>query len=260
MAEFPASWSLVKNSLPSLASYALGSVVSAYRAGKRARAAIDSDSRDPRVVAPMSRPIPARRVSMRRYKRRTFRKVPRPFGVRSLVRSTPPLGPLSLLGAGTTGFLVETPALNYVQTSDLTTAFQYFRIKKVVLHLWPRVDPSNSGVSNNFIAQVSAACDLANSTVPTAVTQVTAYENSRSMALVPGKVFNYTFYPRPVNQMGGAVSDGGYGAAPWISLDSLGIAQAHRCLKLAVANNNAATSNIYYDYYFDIHFDVKGFK
>ena len=161
--------------------------------------------------------------------------------------------------AGVSNF-VSRITLNLVQTSDLQAMYKSFKISKVVLHLTPRLDPGNSGLTNNSIAMLNACCDPENTTNPTGPTQIGAYANSRAMWVSSGKTFKYTFYPKVsngvINAAGSLASSGTYGPNPWLKLDGDGIAIPHDCLKVSVFLPALIAAS--FDYFFDVTFAVRG--
>ncbi len=127
------------------------------------------------------------------------------------------------------------------------------------MHLVPRVDPANSGVVNNYQALVAAACDPENTTTPTSIIGITAYDNSYQKFLNAADKFTYTFYPKVTNSIdisGVATAAGSYAMNPWIRLDSTGVTVPHLSLKLGF--NVGASTTVAFDYYYDIHFDTRG--
>lgn len=150
-------------------------------------------------------------------------------------------------------------ALSTVQTSDLTPVYRLYRIRKVVLHLVPRVDNANSGLANNFQGMVAAACDPESTAVPAAITAITAYDNSYQKHIVSGDRFKYTFYPKVTNSVdigGTATAAGSYAMNPWLRLDATGITVPHLSLKLGVQVTSSTT--VSFDAFYEFHFDVKG--
>lgn len=149
------------------------------------------------------------------------------------------------------------------KTSDLTSLFRLYRIRKVVLHLVPRVDTANSGVTNNFQAMINCCCDPEDDTSPASVADVTAYDNSYSKFVVSGDRFRYTFYPKVRNTVsnGGitTVNSGSYGMNPWLTLDTAGTSVPHYCLKYVInAVGNTSPTTVNFNCFYEYHFDVKG--
>lgn len=264
----PGSWNLVKRNLPTLLGAGAGAVIGAWKAGRKAAARIQEDSQRSRFptwsVKQRSRNMPrysAMRIGRRRYPMRRRGTAGRRKGMsqefRRIVRSTGISN--EAVAAATLKFDTYSPTLNQVQTSDLTAIYRLYRLKKVVMHLVPRVDPGNSGVSSNFTAYVGTCCDPESTTAPTALTQISAYDNSYQKWLVSGDRYSYTFYPKVTNSIdisGTATAAGSYSTNPWLRLDSVGITVPHLCLKLGISVG--AVSSLTYDVYYDYHFDVKG--
>lgn len=260
---FPGSWGLVRKNLPTLIGAGVGALAGSLSAGRRAykQVQLDNKTRFPTWTEQKMRSVPARRVGGRRitFRRRAVRRT-RPVSIdyRRVVRSSSALTTLTI-SAGTFNSVVANIALNGCQTSDLTSAYRLFRIRKVVLHLVPRVDSANSALANNFNCVVAAANDPEGTTVPGSLAAVTAYDNGYMKWLRSSQEFRYTFYPKVVNTVdvsGTATAAGSYAMNPWLQLNATGIAVPHRQLVLVVGCNS--TSTISFDYYFDYHFDVKG--
>lgn len=265
MNPFPGSWPLVRKNLPGLLGAGLYTIGSNYLAGRRAYKALRQDSvRQPfatntvsRTKMPVSR-RPAMRIAKRRMTRR-FSKGMSTNMTKRFVRSTSLTGNSLQVTATTAAYTSINASLNNVLTSDLTPVYRLYRIRKVVLHLVPRVDTANSAQVSNYNAFVSAACDPESTAAPANPTQVSAYDNSYQKFVTSGDRFTYTFYPKVTNSVdinGTASAVGSYAANPWLRLDSTGITVPHLSLKLAIQTNAATTLN--FDYYFDYHFDVRG--
>lgn len=256
---------------------AVAGLAAAYSAGRRAGSAIDRDKAFPtwtgeRTTMPslkQSRVVSGRRrgySSM--YRRRLRYGYPRKSYTglyKRLVRSTGVFANLLIPGGAGAGFLSSTIALSAVRTIDLIGAFRFFRIRKCVVHAVPRVDTSNSGLANNFQAIIGACCDPENTTVPSTVTEVAAYDNSYQKWVQSGQSFRYTFYPKLVNSVGNsgaaAFVGGQTGLNDWIQLNGAGIAIPHNCLKMfANVGSPAPVGGLTYDLYVDVHFDVKGMQ
>lgn len=258
---FPASWGLVKRSLPPLAAYAAGRLIESYRAGQRASKAI---ARDPPFATSTTtmRAVPTkrRRTALRRstvYRTRYVR--PRGYGgYRRIVRSAPS-APISIINA-TTSYHSITCRLNEVHTQDILDVYRFYRLRKVVLHLVPRVDLANSGLVNNYNVSVAAGCDPENNTAPSTISSITALDNHRMSWLTSGGVFKYSFYPKAINTVdssGTATPVSSYGMNPWLFCNAAGVAIPHYALKLGV--KTGANTTMTFDYYLEYHFDVKGF-
>lgn len=262
---FPGSWPLVRKNLPALLGAGVGAIASTYAAGRRAYRAIDRDTRAQRLPTFSYKPSMPQRVAVRRprmarpYKTRRYArsKGMNTLDHRRIVRSTA-LSTLSVTAASS-AMNSNNILLNTVQTSDLTPVFRLYRIRKVVMHLVPRVDAANSGLVNNFNVQVAACCDPESTTAPTNTQAITAYDNSYSKWVTSGDKFRYTFYPKVTNTVdisSAATPAGSYAINPWLRLDSVGITVPHLCLKFGATLGGGSTLAL--DYYFDIHFDVRG--
>lgn len=267
MDEFPSSWNLVKRSLPTLASYAIGSITSAYRAGQRQAKAVSLDSDTPVTWQGQRLPLPSRmpKVSYRprRYYRRRYRRsrvsksVSNPY--RTLVRSTN-IASWTINNTNDFKAIVDFK-LSDVRTDDIINVYRQYRIRKIVLHVTPRVDPANSGLSNNFQYLMTAALDPDAGVTLGSITNrvLTSYDNSYSKFVNSGEQFNYTCYPKATNAIegtGGVTALlGAYSRNPWIQMSSTGILVPHKQL-LFFATTGAATT-VSFDWYFDIHFEVR---
>jgi len=247
---------LLKPTWGTVATLAAGALGSAISSGLRSRS---SGGADRSVAMPsMKRRLPSRPRygSRRKYLRRY---VPRsPFSPwRRIVRTGATFD--SSIAAATFTGAVSNFALSDVQTSDLTSAYRLFRIRKVVAYFVARIDAANSGVANNYCIRVTAACDPEGTTAPASSTAVSAYDNSRDAWLSSGTVFKYTFYPKVVNSVdnaGVATAAGSYDLNPWLQLNGTGIAIPHRQLVWGIATGSTTTVSI--SRYFEYHFDVKG--
>lgn len=266
---FPGSWSLVKKNLPSLIGAGIGAIASSYASGRRAYKQLESERKSaPFATSTTSRTsarqptMPtrayrtARRVRRRMMRRPRFSKGMTTNAVKRFVRSSTlfTVG----LSASSTVFQSSNITLSNVQVSDLTPIYRLFRIRKVVLHLVPRVDPGNSGLVNNFQCMIAAACDPESTAAPTNITQVTAYDNSYQKLLTAGEKFTYTFYPKVTNTIdvsGAATAAGSYATNPWVRLDATGITVPHLSIKLGI---QSAVTTMNFDYYYDLHFDTRG--
>lgn len=273
---FPGSWSLVKRNLPGLLGAGLGAAAANFAAGRRAylQAKKDTAQRFPTWSEKKpslrmsykssygSRRVAGRRRAFRRYGRRLPRG--RVFGegpAKTLIRTSPIFS--TSVSAATSVYNVYSPILGSasigVYTSDLTSAFRLYKIKKVVLKLVPRVDPANSGLTNNFQALVAVACDPEDTSTPGSIGAITAYDNSYQKFITSSNQLTYTFYPKPVNAVGvsGATAYvGSYASNPWLQLNATGLTVPHNALKLGI--NTGSSTTINFDMYFEYHFLVKG--
>lgn len=270
MEYFPASWGLVKRSAGPLLGYAAGRIVESYKAGQRAARAIDSESSSKFATwserRPMAKSYMLKRRRPRRWGRRYRRRIYKTGddGFRRIVRSSAP-GVLTLPANTLFAAVYNGINLGVIVTSDLQSVYEFFRIRKVVLHLTPRIDPANSGITNNFQALIQCACDPSGVVTPlTSANQVSAYDNSYSKWVQSGQSYTYTFYPKAVNTVyngsSASVASGGYGMNPWLMLDPTGVGIQHKELIVSASVPVASTVALNFDYYWDIHFDVKGFN
>lgn len=263
---FPGSWNLVRKNLPGLLGAGVGALAGSIVAGRKAYNQVQADNRRSRFVTWSERKMPVRmarplRIGRRRFSRRRFvsRNKGMSLGYRRIVRSTAPVA-ITITGPAATAQSSTNMVLSNVETSDLQAVYRLYRLRKVVLHLVPRVDPGAG--TTQLQTLVAAACDPESTAVPAGVTQVTAYDNSFSKWVQAGQRFTYTFYPKVTNTIdvsGTATAAGSYMMNPWLRLDSVGVNVPHLSLKLAVSTGTglgAATQS--FDYYFDHHFDVKG--
>lgn len=254
MDPFPASWGLVKRNLPGLLASGLYTLGSNYLSARRN--IIPRQQPNLPMSTNYRRPI---RMMRRRVYKRKFNKGMTVNAVKRIVRSTGLQGNALSLVATAASYTTLNNTLSQVQTSDLSPIYRLYRLRKVVLHIVPRVDTANSGVVNNIQCLVAACCDPETTAVPTTMTQVTAYDNSYQKFLTSADRFNYTFYPKVTNSVdisGTATGVGSYASNPWLRLDANGITVPHLSLKVAIQAYQATT--IGFDYYFDYHFDVRG--
>lgn len=263
----------MKKNLPGLVGAGLGAVAANFVAGRRAYLQAKKDN-EQRFATWSEKKMPlksmrsARRIGGRRYRyRRSYRrpgKVVGDGGSKRLVRTSPIFSTSIAVGAATS-FPTYQPTLGSatigVYTADLTSAYRLYRIRKVVLHVIPRIDEANSGLANNYQTYVAAACDPEDTTAASSLIQVTAYDNSYQKWITGSDRLTYTFYPKAVNVVWdgtAASSTGSYGMNPWLQLNATGLAIPHRCLKLAFNTGANATVALNYDMYLEYHFDVKG--
>lgn len=259
----------IKKNFGPLLGGAIGAVTGAISAGRAAhrQALLDRASEPfPGVRRPSIRPMayrsstrrPLRRRFKRSYRRKSYRK-PMSRGTLRIVR-TSGINSLTITSSGYSSS-ASTISLNAVKTSDLTPTYRLYRIRKVVLHLVPRVDTSDSGVVNNFNAFIAAACNPeGTSSAPANMQDITAFDNSYSKWITSGDRFTYSFVPKVVNEVAGnggtASASGSYGLNPWLMLTTTGITIPHQQLLLAA--QVGAQTTLTYDYFYDIHFDVSG--
>lgn len=201
-----------------------------------------------------------RRTFIRRFGvRKTYRQ-PRLSDHVFLTRSTSPQTSLQIAGGFSTGFHTDTIDLAKVQTADLIAKYKLYRIKYVDLILTNRVDPANSGVSNNSAPLIVAACDPASSGVVTSMTQLGAYDNHKASFVPSGRTFTYRFYPKvtnTVNLSGVATAAGSYNSNPWLRCDATGVTIPHLSCVMAVQNTAVSVTTLVYSYYYRIGFEVK---
>lgn len=232
----------------------------AFKLGRRAYQQSINDPPFPTTTMPvkMSRPL---KVAGRR------RNYPRTFGRR---RNTPLYRQYRRSATATTflstttisGGYILSPTLGGVPTADISSAYRMFRIRKCVFTMYPRVDPANSGLVNNF--QYTAY--MANNpegpvAAPTSINDMSIYDNCASKPLVSGQVFTYTFYPKVTNSVQGAstaVSAGSYATNPWLKFDAAGLAVPHQQLLVFVQQGGTpGSTTINFEGYVTIYFDVK---
>lgn len=260
---FPGSWPLVRKNLPALLGAGVGAIAGSLAAGRRAYKQVQLDNRvkfptwtERKMPGAMKRRFNIRRRSAYR-RRRPFTKRGMSSPDKRIVRSS---GILTLTQtASLSAVSSQNVTLSQISTTDLTGIYSLYRIRKVVCHLTPRVDSANSGLANNFVAMVATACDSESTAAPSDVGTVTAYDNSYSKFIKAGTEYRYTFYPKVTNSVdvsGTATAAGSYGMNPWLRLDATGITVPHLSLKIATRTGASTTLN--YDYYYDIHFDVRG--
>lgn len=145
-------------------------------------------------------------------------------------------------------------ALSGVQTSDLIAMYDQYKINYVDLHIMPRFDPAQSGVTNNAQCFGAFACDPTGQvTTPTWI-QVTAFANAKVAPLVAGRSVRYRFRPRVINTLSG----GNYSVntSDWLVCSAAGVALPHLRL-LANITSTLTTDTNGFDYVLSINFTVK---
>lgn len=167
----------------------------------------------------------------------------------TVVRSTTPVL-YSFSAGGITTY--NDPALQNIQYSDLTSAYDRFRINWVEAYITPQYDPGQSGVTNNAIMTLYLACDPGGHyTAPTEL-QVGAFDNHRVFHLAAGKTYRYRFQPKPVN----ALAAGSFASSTdWLFSSASGAGVLHqRLLISATAANASDTLGIVITYRFNVTF------
>jgi len=146
--------------------------------------------------------------------------------------------------------------LGLVQIADVQAMYDMYKVDRVTLHLQPRYDPGQSGVTNNTNVWVIAACDPTNQLVPPTWAQIGAFDGAKLGSLGSGKTFSYSFSPKATN----ALASGNVAAATdWIYLSAAGYNIAHHNLMLGIQSGN--TSDVLqFDYVWEITFSVKTTK
>lgn len=200
---------------------------------------------------------------MRRYRRRFKRRarVPRTITPASAVITVRRTGAVTTgtLVAGVYNIVVD-PSISAVNTGDLTAMFDHYRVRKVIVHVTPQIDPANSGVANNSTYTIAAACTTEAVAAPTSLQIVTSYNNAYIKTVAAGGTFQYTFVPSVVNTIdasGVATAAGTYSRNPWIQCDSSGITIPHRRL-LLWAQSSVTTLTTKLDIWYEFFIDLKG--
>lgn len=237
----------------------LALATNAIKAGYDAYRAVKSDPPFSTTTMPRSFNRSTKRTYRARKPMRTFRTKGMSINaVKRIVRSTAPTNSLTLTASTFAGASVNV-VLSNVQTTDLTAIYRLYRIHKVVVHAVPRTSSANSGVVNNYQCVIAACCDPENTATPGGIAAITSYDNSHMKWITSDGHFKYTFYPKVTNSVdisGTSTGVGSYATNPWLRLDSTGITVPHLNLKLGVGTG--ASTNLVIDYYYDVHFDVKG--
>lgn len=176
--------------------------------------------------------------------------------------SAPTAITLAVNAAGSQVFGVIQPKLGDVNTADLTPVFREYRVLKVIARFSKRIDPGNSGVTNqNTLLNIATACDPEAAT-PTSFTDVTAYNNHKHGILSADRTFTYTFYPKVTNSVGvipgSTVSSVGYFPSnPWLQCSTGGVAVQMLSLLYAVKSTlTTDVSNL--EYTLEYVFQVRG--
>lgn len=202
---------------------------------------------------PRTRRAPRRYMPMVRYRLSPMRQYS------NIVRTTQ-IYSTSIPASGFLAFASQFIKLNLVKTSDLLAAYDLYKIRKVQAVFCPCYDPGNSGIGGNNQICINAACDPSTTATPTAVLDITAYDNHRSAWLVSGKSWTYTFYPKVINTVdnsGTATASGSYAVNPWLQLTTSGVDIPHRQLLFSVGTTAAPSVAVPVSFYFRIHFAVK---
>lgn len=234
-------------------------ISTAYKLSRRAADAVKSDPLFPTSTTMVKRPAPRGRTALR-YRKRAYvmpKRMPS-LRYRFLYRSTGVGAQFTL----TTGIgYINSPALSFIPTADLIASYRLYRIKKVVWTVYPRVDPANSGIINNHVFTMYAACNAEGPVAtPAASSDITIYDKHTVRTVTSGSMFKYTFYPKVTNTVQGAssaVASGSYKTNPWLKLDSTGITVPHQQL-LAWTQNGGTAGTTVFDGYFTFYFDVMG--
>lgn len=205
---------------------------------------------------------PTRTMRPRSYKRRRIIRIPRSIPsskenviVQQLKRTSAPLQ-VSLVAGSTASYLDV--QLNQVLTADLTSTFQVYRIKKVLVQFIPSQDPDFTGQSFHFYS----ANDTQGAVTAPAILGTSAYANYRYQTVVGGEKYNYMFYPKvtdTVDVNGTATGVGNFGPNPWLSLTTGGVAVPHHRLIYNIVSTSV-TSTAPIQFTVTIWFDVKRIK
>lgn len=154
-------------------------------------------------------------------------------------------------------------ALNNVETADLMSTFDAYRLKYVVARVTPQQDPGDSQYPGTSQIHCYLGCDVRTDLgTPQRVTQVSQLSSYRYQCLVAGRTFAYKFVPKPllnVDNNGNSVAAAQVDGNPWIQLTTAGVTLPHHRLVIALMSsnsNNASTIDIVYEYVFE----VRGFR
>lgn len=190
--------------------------------------------------------------------RRRTRRVPRGITLRDAViplRRASSVQSVSLAAGQASG--TADINLGYVQTSDLTSLFREYRIRKVVVEFTPQLDPGNSGVVNNAQLHIVVAKDNEAASV-VSYTNVASYNNAKEGTLVAGRTFRYSFVPTPATLLnGGSTALHTWAKNPWIICSTNGITAPHYRLLYYIVSTNASTTTTV-DIKYTLYFDVRG--
>lgn len=205
--------------------------------------------------------LPTRRRNYR-VPRWTPRRVALPW--RSMARWGG-LNQITLASTQTTAALGNTISLSFVPTADLVLAWDLFRIRKVEIYCSLKLDPGNSGSSNNCHGSLYLACDPSRTSAPVARDDVTTLDNCVQYHMVAGKTVKYTFYPKVADNVSTTGTDGTTlplgvtGMNPWLRCDGNGINIPHFYLiGWFIANTAApAAAQNGFQYTYKIYFDVR---
>lgn len=254
----------VFNSLPLTAAIAGASALyNIYKSGNRASSSIAADRPFVTMRSRSSyRKSTRSSRSRRNYRPRVRRAITPSYNV--LTRTTGTYNTFKFVSGATTAFKTDVIKLNYVQISDIVSAYDLYRIKYVDLVITPRIDPGNSGLASNTVAQVICACDPVSSSAPANILALGAYENHRSFFLTSGRFGVYRFYPKVANTVDNAgvtAPVGSYGVNPWLQCNTPGADIPHlSCQMGAMLQLAAPVAEIVLEYYFRICFEVKNIR
>lgn len=208
--------------------------------------------------------MPSAVVPRRRTIRKRVSRVPRSLSYRTEfaqpLKRTSGITTINLVAGGLNSFLDI--QLNQVLTSDLTSTFQVFRIKKVQFDLIPNVDPAGSVAAQATSYHVYTANDTQGLVTAPLPLGVSAYQNYKYGTIVGGEKYRYVFYPKVLNEVNSSTSTataaGSYASNPWLALSPTGILVPHVRLLYSIVSSSAVTPAMQYTV--TIWFDVKRLK
>lgn len=165
------------------------------------------------------------------------------------------------LVAGVLGYYTDV-SLFQLYTADIINAWDFFRIKGVTAIITPRIDPGNSGITNNGQVHCYVANDMqAEFTTPSTYTIITQFENQKYQCLVAGKSMYYKFYPKVKSTLDNAGTATGVGAPgkfnDWIALNNAGLNIPHHRFLMFLSTSLAASTQTI-DVVYRITFDCRG--
>lgn len=146
-----------------------------------------------------------------------------------------------------------TITLNQVQTTDLIGMYDEFKINWVKFRVQPRVDPGQSGITNNTQNWVAAACDVTGQISSPNFTTVTALDNHKVSQLTQ-REFIYTFTPRAINAL--QAGNLAINRNDWLILSTAGAAVAHQSLLYNIKSLNTSAV-LAFDYLLEINFSAR---
>jgi hypothetical protein len=144
--------------------------------------------------------------------------------------------------AGVVSNYFDVTMINAAHT-DLTAAFDMYRVNYAEVTFVPHVDAANSSQANNYILSVYLAEDIYGEFVTPTYVQISGFANCQMHVLPSGSAFKYRFVPRVLNTVDNAGTPVAVGTSlqnPWLNTSSNGLSIPHKRL-LVYATDSAGT-------------------